>query len=567
MPWIPTFRGARPLCLGLAAVTACSDHPLIPLERSLSAAVRQTVDTPRMAQVDFLFVVDDSGSMAEEQANLALNFARVARFLGGGLDGRANIRIAVTDTDLRADDRRGAFITPAGAGCAGVEPILSLGPDLDSTPGERAPEQASDEEITRQLACLTTLGTRGSNREKGLEAMRLALSCDGPNAAAFGRCCVSEPDGRRVYDRGCTDTPAFLRPQAKLVVVFLSDEDDCSDPAAHPAAARSPLCRSGVPAPGECEPGESVEACRARNCDVERQAVLSICRHGPGAMDAEGIPAAYADTKYCPGGDRAACFAAECAGRTAEACHAAFCGEAARGTDALGQASLNTCQWFPERLTPVGEYVRFLSDLKREPRQGIVVAAFTGTPRLTGAGNPVFHSLPWRPTDPACEDAGEAPVPDEACCPDGRCEGAPTAACESSFGRAGAGERYLTLAEAFEDHGLGCLDSVHAEHPERCVSLCDGDLAGPLESLLGVVSDLLRCYCLDARPATGAVYVQLECPDGRCPPTPLPETAYALDEDQANCRSGVALCLDTLPPAGARVMFSYARGIQETHQP
>ncbi len=549
--------------LAAAAAFACNDHPVTPLAASLSAAVLQTVDTPPVGEVDFLFVVDDSGSMAEEQASLALNFARVARFLRDGLGGRAHVRVAVTDTDLRSPDRRGAFITPTSPDCAGVGPILSLGPDSPLA-------GASEAEVARQLGCLTTLGTRGSNREKGLEAMRLALSCEGPNAAAFGACCVPGPDGRSVYDRGCTDSPAFLRPQAKLVVVFLTDEDDCSDPAANPAAATRALCRTGLPESGDCEVGEAADACRARHCDIERQEILAVCRHGAGGADAQGIPAAYGDAKYCPGGDRAACFAAECAGRTAADCHAALCGGEAGvpgAADALGQASLNTCQWFPDVLTPVEDYRRFLTDLKRDPRRQLVLAAFTGTPKLNAAGEPVYHSLPWAPTDPACEDAGEAAVPDAACCPGGRCEGPPAAACDSDFGRAGAGTRYLALAEAFEDHGLGCLDPVNTDHPERCVSLCEGDLAGPLEALLGVVSDLLRCWCLDAPPREGTLSVRLECPDGRCSASMLPDAAYSIQDAPAACAGGSSLCLDAVPPPGTRVMFSYGREIRDIEQP
>lgn len=542
------------LSLSFAALAACNDHPLLPLEASLSGGMRETVEYPRVSNVDFLFVVDDSGSMAEEQANLAHNFEALAGLFATGLGGRANVRVAVTDTDLQRADRRGAFVTPDDPDCAGVPSVLSLGVGS-------ALEGAPEAEVSRALRCLTTLGTRGSNREKGLEAMRLALSCDGPNAARFGACCVPGDDGRPVYDRNCTASPDFLRPDATLVVVFLTDEDDCSDPAENPARSTRAICRTGRPEADDCEAGESAEACRARRCDISAQPVRAICRHGAGDLDAAGVPSAYGDAEYCPSGDRAACFATECRGRTAADCHAHFCGgPGAPPVDPAENLKLSTCQWFPGVLTPVDDYRRFLADLKRDPANRLIVAAFTGTPRHTEAGAPVAFGLPVAPTDPACEGAGGLDEPSEACCPGGRCEGEPLSACTSDFGDAAAGLRYLALAEAFGDRGLGCHD------PEQCVSLCGGDLAGPLGRLFRVLEEALTVECLTAPALEDTVNVRLECPDGACAPTMLPDTAWAVEPDPA-CASGQSLHLAAPPPLGARLVLSYGLDLGRSVQP
>jgi hypothetical protein len=535
---------ALPLCL---FISACNDHPMVPVDAVFSVARVQSVDVPERPQLDLLFVVDDSGSMAEEQASLAANFAEVARFLQADLGGRADVRVAVTTTDLARAERRGAFVQPTRPGCEGMAPVLALGPGTAS---------AADtvESIAAQLACLTDVGVRGANREKGLEAMRWALDCNGPNAAAFGRCCVADGDGRAVYDRQCLDTPEFLRPDALLAVVFLTDEDDCSDPAAHPAASRRGLCRTGVPEAGDCEPGEAAAACRARVCDVEKQPIFAICRHGAGGLDAEGIPAAYADPRYCPTGDRAACFAVECGGRDAESCHGARCGP---NSDA-DNASLHTCAWFADLLTPVDDYRDFLAGLKREPARQLVVAAFTGVPRTTEAGNAVRAVLPVEAPDPACVGAAGSAQPSEACCPGGACAGEPMPACTSGLGSAAAGHRYFALAEAFGERGIGCTDDG------TCVSLCEGDLTGAVSALTSAVGDALRCLCLDVPPRGDTVSVELRCPQGGCAPTRLSPEQYTVESGRAECTSGAAVCLDQPPPPRAHLEVTYGVDVPDT---
>lgn len=532
-----------------AVLAACNDHPLLLLEASLSGGVRETLDFPRTAAVDFLFVIDDSGSMAEEQASLAANFEALSGFFASGLGGRADVRIAVTDTDLDRPDRRGAFITPDDPECEGVGPVLAF-PAGAATRTEAG-------QVAHELACLTRLGTRGGNREKGLEAMRQALSCDGPNATHFGACCVPGSDGTLAYDRNCAASPSFLRPEATLVVVFVTDEDDCSDPAANPARASRTLCRTGVAEPGDCEAGEAPESCRARLCDVSAQAVRALCRHGVEPVDAAGVPSAYGDAEYCPGGDRAACFSAECGGLDAEACHARFCEQRAGARfDPDANLRLHTCQWFSERLTPVEDYRRFLVGLKRAPNRRLVVGAFTGAPKRTAAGETVRFTLPVVPTTPGCEGAAASARPSEVCCPEGRCEGPPASTCTSDFGDAAAGLRYLELAEAFGSAGLGCTSP---DDPE-CVSLCEGDLAGPLKALLTAVEASLTAVCLSGPPAPDTLKIRLSCPDGTCDATDLPESGWAVAPD-AGCPSGQALLLKTPPPPGARLVLSYQRDL------
>lgn len=131
-------------------------------------------------EVDILFVVDDSCSMAEEQDTLARGFET---FVGQMEDSGTDFHIGVISTSFEYDDpQRGVL--------RGAPPFLTAADDYVSAFQARA-----------------QMGTDGSDKEKGLEAATWALS----------------PAMTTGANRG------FLRPKAHLLVVVVSDEEDCSD--------------------------------------------------------------------------------------------------------------------------------------------------------------------------------------------------------------------------------------------------------------------------------------------------------------------------------------------------
>lgn len=143
---------------------ACSDYEVENLLRE--DLFRQAEEPPG----DVLFVVDDSASMTEEQANLAANFASFVELLG---DTTADYRIGVTTTDASAAGAlRGEVLTPDTADVVAA--------------------------FTAQVA----VGTAGSRDEQGIAMGVRAL----------------RPDVN----------PGFLREDAVAHVVFVSDEDDHS---------------------------------------------------------------------------------------------------------------------------------------------------------------------------------------------------------------------------------------------------------------------------------------------------------------------------------------------------
>ena len=131
-------------------------------------------------EIDILFVVDDSCSMAEEQGILAdgmLDFANELDVSG------TDFHLGVITTSFDYDDPdRGRLV---------------------GTPAYLTPE----DDYVREFAERVHVGIDGSDKEKGLEAAIHALSVDMQNTLNLG----------------------FIRVAAKLLVVFVSDEDDCSD--------------------------------------------------------------------------------------------------------------------------------------------------------------------------------------------------------------------------------------------------------------------------------------------------------------------------------------------------
>ena len=84
--------------VALPSLFACLDHPLKPVEYEAAQEKQDAIALTVNKDVDILFVIDNSGSMGEEQATLAQNFESFINVLEEpGVE--ANYRIAVTTTD------------------------------------------------------------------------------------------------------------------------------------------------------------------------------------------------------------------------------------------------------------------------------------------------------------------------------------------------------------------------------------------------------------------------------------------------------------------------------------
>lgn len=204
----------------LLVLAGCQDYLF---EQKCPAAVSEaniTVQTVEPQPVDILFVIDNSGSMQDEQENLARNFdAFVDVIAGSTLD----YRMAVVTTDLgRAtidlDGLETAGFTQSvvdeasplktvqtrdESGCMAV-PGVRHG-CFRPMRGQQWVDSTRDSPETIQAAFSETalVGICGSGNERGTEAMLTALSMAGG---------------------GCNN--GFLREEANLVVIFVTDEPD-----------------------------------------------------------------------------------------------------------------------------------------------------------------------------------------------------------------------------------------------------------------------------------------------------------------------------------------------------
>lgn len=165
--------------------------------------------TQRCQKMDLVFVIDDSGSMAEEQDNLAANFPQFAQVLdtyevepGILLD----YRVAITTTG------RDVTYTQVVA-VPGFPPMnFTLTEEGDdgafrqSCGMTRPWLERTDPDMAATFACAADVGTSGPGLEMQLYASELAFSGINGGATAGG----------------------FLRDDALLAIVYLTDEDDCS---------------------------------------------------------------------------------------------------------------------------------------------------------------------------------------------------------------------------------------------------------------------------------------------------------------------------------------------------
>jgi hypothetical protein len=188
-------------------------------------------------RTDILFVVDDSGSMEDEQQNLAANFdAFIERLAASPAKNAYQVGVITTDVN-RYDFGRFPDTFIASSACQGS-------PMIGQTYPKGAIVSVSGEDDAARRVFSTTSGARilpagsatlvqdfqrnvfvgvcGSGREQGLEAARLALSEPLVSGANAG----------------------FVRRGARLVVVIVSDEDDCSDPEGTGTGESPPACTS-----------------------------------------------------------------------------------------------------------------------------------------------------------------------------------------------------------------------------------------------------------------------------------------------------------------------------------
>jgi hypothetical protein len=224
--WKIMWRWGRWLALGCAlpAIWACNTRSLGEAEHNPDQSITRKISSAQVSKLDILFMIDNSASMKPLQAKLLAQFPQFMDKLkaiptadGMGMS-LPDIHVAVISSDtgpgqfdlptygcLYGGDR-GAFQFAPRGNCTA--------PPLHTTPAQQTFLSASmnqavknyDGDISDAFKCIAALGDTGCGFEGQLKSVRLAL--DGSNPVNDG----------------------FLRPEAFLAVILITNEDDCSLP-------------------------------------------------------------------------------------------------------------------------------------------------------------------------------------------------------------------------------------------------------------------------------------------------------------------------------------------------
>lgn len=164
---------------GSSEATGAYNPPDLSVPKQVDSITQVTVPA-----VDVLFIVDNSGSMAEEQRALRENFALFMQyFAGSGLD----YHVGVVSTDCDSRRTKGVLI------------------EDDSTGTKFIDDSFTEEEATLSFQQRANLGTSGSSDERGKDAAWAAL-----------------------VTNATTSSAGFMRDSADLSIIVISDERDWS---------------------------------------------------------------------------------------------------------------------------------------------------------------------------------------------------------------------------------------------------------------------------------------------------------------------------------------------------
>jgi hypothetical protein len=131
-------------------------------------------------KLDIVWIIDNSGSMGDEQTSLGSNFSA---FIDDFITKNVDFKMGITTTDVSSADRKGRMVS---------------GSDIKLT---SAKAQQNEAQFKSDFRSLVRVGLSGSGNEKGLEASEGFMQ---------------------------KHANTFLRQDAYLAVVIISDEEDQS---------------------------------------------------------------------------------------------------------------------------------------------------------------------------------------------------------------------------------------------------------------------------------------------------------------------------------------------------
>jgi hypothetical protein len=192
----------------LSTLFSCTSHPLAAPDPMPATETDTLFDINQGRKLDLVFLIDNSSSMTPKQNLLSRNFPAFIDELEKIPGGLPDVRIAVVSSSFGAGPNQPAANCPpyGDRGRFLVKPGCGL--DQNAFHWLEADGMTQTKNFTGNLAdvfsCMALVGDQGCGYEHQLQALRAALYDVNPE------------------NRG------FLRDEAYLGIVILSDEDDCS---------------------------------------------------------------------------------------------------------------------------------------------------------------------------------------------------------------------------------------------------------------------------------------------------------------------------------------------------
>ena len=211
---------APAMIAALGTLSGCPSRDVTALDPAQTKEQQKEIPVNLNRDIDILWVIDDSGSMEQEQQSLAANFPAFISVLESIEGGLPNIHMGVISSDMgtlpheidgKCDEPDNGVLqidSPvAGLDCGALA--------IDGNPVRFIQDIAVDDKkstdrirnysgtLAEQFSCMAQLGTDGCGFEQHLASMQAALENNVENAG-------------------------FYREEAFLAVIFIQDEDDCS---------------------------------------------------------------------------------------------------------------------------------------------------------------------------------------------------------------------------------------------------------------------------------------------------------------------------------------------------
>ncbi|HEV7557627.1 MAG TPA: hypothetical protein VGO00_19315 [Kofleriaceae bacterium] len=204
--------------LFVSLLAGCPDREIAKVTPDQGRVETKDIPVTPRRDIDILFLIDDSPSMADKQNNLAMNFPNFINVLNTIEGGLPNVHIGVTTSDMGTK----------GAADSAPGPAIGSGPGSCSGSGKNGNLQIYGAPLTAGDVFISDIknadGTRMQNYTGNLADVFTVMAKAGATGCGFEQ----HLEGAKHALNNNPANAGFVRPDAFLAIIFIQDEDDCS---------------------------------------------------------------------------------------------------------------------------------------------------------------------------------------------------------------------------------------------------------------------------------------------------------------------------------------------------